>query len=142
MVPTVMRTRPQEASISFPDLLSAITNRRGFIIWSIVFAAEPVLLFSIHTLRTPARTPYSFRPNKHTLEVPVRLTESPGNSLSSNLQNAALGTRASLTGISSSATGPTNADLAMAPLVGSTLAGRMTTHFDFVKRYHITKDPR
>ncbi len=137
---TEVRTSPEEDTISLLDLMSVIAKRRRFIFFSTVIAAALIVLFSIYTLKVPSTSPYNPMPNQFTPEVKVRLLESQSSSISSALQNSALGTLASLAGASSS-TGPTNADLAQALLKGNTLADDVAQHFDFVGRYHITKDP-
>lgn len=76
-------------------------------------------------------------PNHYAPEVKVRLLESQSRSLADALQNSALGR---LAGVLSS-TDPTNADVAQTLLKGNTPADDVARHFDFVKRYHITRDP-
>ena len=138
---TEVRTAQEEDTISLLDLLSVIAKRRRFIFFSSLIAAILIVLFSIFTLKMPATSRFNPLPNQYTPEVKVRLLESQGSSLSSALQSSTLGALAGLAGISSSG-GATNADLAQALLKGNTLADDVAKHFDFVKRYHITKDPR
>jgi capsule polysaccharide export protein KpsE/RkpR len=138
---TEIRVAQEEDTISLLDLLSVIAKRRRFIFFSTVIAAILIVLFSLYTLKVPAAAPYNPLPNQYTPEVKVRLLESQGSSLSSALQSSTLGALAGLAGISASG-GAANADLAQALLKGNTLADDVAKHFDFIKRYHITKDPR
>jgi len=100
------------------------------------------LLFSyaLVTRKLPASSPFNRLPYVYTPTADVLLSpdKTQNGSLAALLGQSGL---SSLSGLLSSASGNTNADLAVRLLKGPTICDEIAQELDFVGHYHLTKNP-
>ncbi len=125
--------------ISLMDLIAVIAKRWKFIFFSTFIAAVFIAGYSIYTIKAEPDAPLNRLPNIYEPQVIVRLQESSSSSsLQSILNSSNLGV---LSGLVSSSSGSTNADLAQALIKGNYIADQIASEFDFINRFNIDKYP-
>lgn len=139
MEETRVQSSQGEETISLLDVIRVLLKRRRFIVISTVIGAVFIVLFSLYTAKLPNTSKWNILPNEFTATAQVRLLHNPAQSLTPSAQSGASGLAALLGG--AAATGPSNADLALALLKGNVLADEVGQKMDFVARYHITSKP-
>jgi uncharacterized protein involved in exopolysaccharide biosynthesis len=133
---------PEEDTISLLDLLGVLVKRRRLILFTTLFAAVFIVLFSIYTLKVPATSPANPMPNVYSPTVEVLIQDQgSSNSLSSILSGSGGSTLANLLGSSVSGATSTSSDLAQALLTENTILDQVVKDFNIIQKYHIEKYP-
>ena len=130
---------PHEDTISLLDLIGVLVKRWRLLLFTTLFAALFIVLFSIYTVKLPPDSKANPMPNVYSPNVLVLLqTTSSSNTLSQLLS----GTSSTLSSLGSSlGSAGTSADLAQALLKENTILDQVVKDFDLIKKLHITKNP-
>ena len=131
---------PQEDTISLLDLIGVLVKRWRLLLFTTLFAALFILVFSIYTMKLPPDSKANPMPNVYSPNVLVLLQTTNSTNSLSQLLSGTSSTLSSLLGSSLGSSG-TSADLAQALLKENTILDQVVKDFDIIKKFHITKNP-